>query len=275
MSRRLLFDLFFLTTSIAAFLLASLAVSDKYDFQNPDRKTGAVRIVAERNLLSTKSPSFSFVHISDTHSPNESLKNILLKISESKPEFIIHTGDIVNTNNSTAFKSYLDTVNSLSGISVYHTPGNRDTKTEASPDNYLSNFGLPRYFIDVNQDWRFVFVNSDSLEIKTDDLSWLKKVLQEGKQQNRRFLLFTHCPPYNIIFRMIQYHCLKQENSDELAKALKGYDVAGFFCGHIHMPGAFNWNGVPVYYTYFLSGYNQVHIDGRSITVKQMPFQQN
>jgi 3',5'-cyclic AMP phosphodiesterase CpdA len=232
-----------------------------------------LRILNERVEVKAPGDKFTFVQMTDLHQQGEPLLNILKEAQKNHPLFMTNTGDMIKVGKANLWLDYIgDLQKALNkDLPFFHTPGNHDTKRNYFPRDlefYKNYFGRPYYYVDVNN-WRLIFLDSDSTELPSEQIKWLKGVLEDSKKNSKRLILFTHCPPFVDGFvRKYKYHTLKQGSTEELAQTIKGYDVAAIFAGHIHNTFNYKWNNIPVYVTCYCNDYYLVTVDKDSLKVE-------
>lgn len=156
----------------------------------------------------------SFVQISDTHigfnkpanpDPAATLKVALEKIAAmpSKPDFIIHTGDITHLSKPKEFDDF-DQIIGTAKFDVHYTPGEHDVIDEKQGQAFLDRYGK----LSKGRGWRsfdhggvhFVcLVNVHDLKaggmgnLGAEQLAWLADDLK-GKSASTPILVFAHIP---------------------------------------------------------------------------------
>ena len=122
----------------------------------------------------TSGSSVSFAQISDIHIQNEAQTFIddLREIAETKPAFIVATGDLTNTAEASQFDLYRKATESA-GVPVINVIGNHDCKDFIStPENYENYLG-PTYY---SFDWGPChFIVIQQLFNRPRQMDWLRK----------------------------------------------------------------------------------------------------
>ena len=72
-------------------------------------------------------------------------------------------------------------------------------------------------------------------------------MLEEARQEERRAILLTHCPPRSTADGIL--HALDDASTIALKTAVSGHDVAPIFAAHIHRTLLYGWNSIPSYVT--------------------------
>jgi len=133
------------------------------------------------------------------------------------------------------------------GIPYFHLPGSHSINFRLNgiyPVFFEHYFGSTYYFIDV-QNWRFIFLDTSKTYLPLTQRRWLRYRLKECKQEGKRAVIFTHCPP--MAAEQGIAHSLTQGSTDALARIVSDYDVAAIFAAHIHKTFNYVWNEIPVH----------------------------
>lgn len=163
-------------------------------------------------------------------------------MSEFKPEFIVHLGDIIEGTNEEDFVGLMgldlveDELEKLE-IPVYWVIGNHDLRS-VTKEQFKKKFKLDSldYYYD-DGDYRFIFLDAnyhdDGREsmlgsssnngfLPQETLDWLEPLLQTDKET----FIFTHHPLEDETIKPIL-------NADELRFLLEKYNSKAIFSGHI------------------------------------------
>lgn len=226
-------------------------------------------------------------HISDTHfikdkpSTVENARRIIDAINSfaTKPEFVVVTGDLVNTPNYEDYELCFSELNRLV-MPYYVVGGNHDKASmlkealgKCYPKHPTSEVdGYLQYCVDIG-DLKVVavdFYGDKQDEHRTDKyrLDWLKNKLQETPE-NKKVLLIMHKYPLKSNLKYFE----KDENAwmEEFVEIVSSYKnkVKLVACGHLHNSLMGTISGVPVVST--LSPYGLLNMDfqGRDNLVQE------
>ncbi len=159
------------------------------------------------------------------------------------------TWDTYWYNNGYLFNNYVEDMNQVKNLAIFHTIGNHDHelgKPGAYPVGdfetvikYKANLGPTYYSINIG-DVHYVIlddifctndgsgVSSYKKLIDTDQISWLKKDLS-NVDKNKTILCTMHCP----LHKKDGEEAI--ENYDVLIDCFKGFPKVHFFTGHTHV----------------------------------------
>lgn len=194
---------------------------------------------------------FTFVQISDpqfgfkenhTYAEAERLLAAAVdKINSISPDFVIVTGDMVDSSCSTnqlqAYRQVLSKINP--DIPVWHIPGNHDIgkDVETGTDRYISEYGYDRFafkhkgigFIGINS----VLVKENSPR-ETEQYRWLCRQLKKLKECDRIFV-FSHYP---IILKRYDekenYSNFPPAARERYLSLFSSFKVSAVIAGHLH-----------------------------------------
>jgi len=185
------------------------------------------------------------------------LNKFLQFANTHNPDFIIHTGDIVNEiDKPTDLSNYKSFVNEI-GHKINHVPGNHDVgidsdKLSAEGLNfYRQNFGDDFYNFQWN-DFELFFLNSskfinyDNKDFYNEQIDYIKQTLQ-GFSSSKRILIFMHHPPYidkrdilssheELIYsKDLSYWIFEEHINNEFFNLFKDHQLEYIFTGHLHI----------------------------------------
>ena len=204
----------------------------------------------------------SFLHISDLHIfcglmdtqhennfPNVHLLtaiNIANQL-EPKPKFIIFSGDLTDTGDLASYE-YLKSVVSVSKVPIILALGNHDNRSNFKKVFYGNESDDPYFHVSEYEEFKIIVLDTNkpskvSGTICEDQFGFLRDVLKESK--NHKVLLVLHHPP-SVDEDDLPWTTLDKESSLELYSCLKGHDISGIFCGHIHLNKFIHWNNIPI-----------------------------
>jgi len=231
-----------------------------------------------------------FVHISDTHiGPTRDYRlyglatlpcaeRIIDAINSlpTKPDFVIHTGDVVETPDPDSYKLAAEVFSRLS-IPMYFVTGNHDTSTGIR--QFLS-FG-PKEDVGLDEDllsytfdsggFRFVTLDSRGPNeidphglLPASQLRFIQSVVQSDGPP---LIIFIHFPPLKLDSVWFDRDMLML-NGEDLHKVLipAGKRVRGVFFGHVHRGIQIVADGLP--YTSVASAFRQFTAWPGDTTVK-------
>lgn len=207
---------------------------------------------------------FTFAVISDSHlepepsgkgaapRSNERNRYVVQELNRLTPQFVIHTGDMVNPRLGGA--DYSPAAEAVKNIyadlkcELFLTPGNVDIGDKPEPwetrfsvcqewvETYRKHFGKQYYAFD-HKDIHFIVADScilnSGLPCETEQREWLEKDLADNA--GKRIFLFTHYPPYLLDPDEDSHY----DNIDEPARSwllglIESHDVEALFTGHVH-----------------------------------------
>lgn len=197
---------------------------------------------------------FQFVVYGDTRTRHEVHRGVINAILKStNPDFVMHTGDLVEDGWNTAmWPIFFDVERELlRKAAFFPTLGNH----ERDARNYFDYMDASRYY---SFDWgsaHFTVINSDignagSIQIQKDafwqeQTRWLEADLRDAQKADFRFL-FAHHPPMTAVKR-------RQGNNQHmiaLEPMFEKYKLSAGFFGHDHNYQHYLKNGIH----YFITG---------------------
>lgn len=176
----------------------------------------------EYRLGAPEKREFSFAVMGDSQGHNDILEEALNMTTGC--DFVIHCGDLTPSGGPYEFAAVEDTLNA-SGVPVFTTPGNHDTKNYG-PEGYISRFGPENYYFDYGG-VRFAFVDSSDENITPAQISWLGKTFSGADRK----VIVTHVPCYDPFGNN---HTLDPASCERLQKFALENGVKAVFTGHIH-----------------------------------------
>lgn len=204
----------------------------------------------------------------------ESLQAFIDQALTEKPEGIILTGDLTLNGEKLSAEKMQELFAPLkkAGISLYCIPGNHDIfdgwarsfkdkdqekTSQISPADFKKFFpdGYDEaastapddlsYALSISPGYRFLMLDSNHYpmsessaqpatggSIRDSTLNWLEEQLQIAKDQHQKPIVFLHHNLFKHNDSVNQGYVL--DNSTEVKKLLKNYDVSAVFSGHIH-----------------------------------------
>ena len=187
----------------------------------------------------------------------ENLNKFIQFSNKHNPDFIIHTGDIINEiDKPSDLSNYKSLVNKVEH-KINHVPGNHDVGIDS--DNlsveglnfYSKNFGKDFYNLQWN-DFQLFFLNSskfinyENKEFYKDQIDFIKQTLK-GFSSSQRVLIFMHHPPYinpkdilpsheELIYsKDLSYWIFEESINKEFFELFKDHKLEYIFTGHLHI----------------------------------------
>jgi len=230
-----------------------------------EEKEISIEIPLEKSAVRDEK-AFSFVQISDVHinGPDDItiLKNSLDEIveSESKPAFIIATGDLVNKGDyEHQLKTYQQGVLE-SKIPVFSVAGNHDRCEGDDRAIAFNKYFGPDYYSFNHGAFHFLIL-SNTIDNPYEE-EWIKEDL-EKLAKGKKVLVFQHYPPY-----------------EKASEKFANWGIDAVFSGHWHSSKITNykniyclnlptflWGGIDL----SPSGFRIVNVKGRHFTTEFRP----
>lgn len=185
---------------------------------------------------------FTFAVAGDSRGNEAVYMKVLDSVSASGVQFLIHTGDLVNTGSESLWKAFKQ---SMAGFTrpFYPVPGNHDARN-GNLDGYLAYSGAPaaHYSFDYGR-LHFAMADSHDGGVSSSELAWLRQDLEATSQ------------PFKIV--VLHHPAFDPDGTDHIM----AYGNAGFmslmvdegvryvFSGHIHAYAQAVRDGVVYTYT--------------------------
>lgn len=199
--------------------------------------------------------AYRFVVISDTHLVSANINPAIEKIIELKPEFVIHTGDMImaDTLKDTPHPEQWNQVKTeilnplqSAGISFFYpVKGNHDAGYDSIFPERLT------YSFLWNSDKFIILDSSGPSKMDNAQLSLVKSLLLSGQNSGNRFV-FSHLPLVNLCQEDKQ--CPASLNPN-LINVLKEGKATIFFNGHQHFFEKVKYNGINLVTSGYLAHY--------------------
>jgi 3',5'-cyclic AMP phosphodiesterase CpdA len=190
---------------------------------------------------------FSFVQISDSHigfdkaanpDVNGTLQIAIDRINslESRPPFVLHTGDLTHGANAAEFDTVTEMLKSARR-DVFYVPGEHDTATDDGKE-YLARFGAGTkgggwYSFDQHGAHFVGLSNVMALEglgkLGREQLAWLKDDLS-GRSNSTPIVIFAHIPLWSVYPQW----GWGTEDAAEALSYVKRFGSVTVLNGHIH-----------------------------------------
>lgn len=232
-----------------------------YAYRAFDKETCVSSKIASFKTANFKADSFKFVHISDSqvasaetdtqHSAvgtGDYFGRTLAGILESKPNFLLHTGDFVeNSKYETYWKSMLhDNAKYLMQTPLMVVAGNHDTTYLAGDNENFKHFNykIPTqastnrgYYYSFNYcNTKFIMVNTNNLvnqKLETEQYEWL---LNELKTNDKKWTIVAlHNPLFSVGEYGTNRPTITLALRSQLASVFSRYGVDLVLQGHDHV----------------------------------------
>lgn len=187
---------------------------------------------------------FTIAAIGDSQGRNEVLACLIEEINNSAADFVIHLGDMVPSGSKEEYQAFQETMAALE-CPWYTVPGNHDVKGQ-DREYYSSRFGPLNYYFDYGG-YRFIFLDTSSLDIDREQLSWFEDTLALTDIPS---FVFFHVPPFDPRGKD---HCFQDLSmAREFLEMVTAPEspVKVVFSGHVHMFSQMQKDGV----TFITSG---------------------
>jgi 3',5'-cyclic AMP phosphodiesterase CpdA len=142
-------------------------------------------------------PPFHFALIGDSWSGNKVYTQLLERILERKPHFLIHLGDMINIPHEKEWQAFFESSKKMD-IPFFPAAGNHDVGTTSlGEEMYRKQFSLPEgktYYAFQAGDILFAILDSEKGRgrILKEQWSWLEDLLSSSKKTFK--LVFLHRP---------------------------------------------------------------------------------
>ncbi len=200
-------------------------------------------------ISSTAWADFTFVQISDTHVAldqpawNGRFNQAIKEINEIKPDFVIHTGDLLNAWSKENAAEFLRLRKALAAP-LFAVPGNHDV---CDIEDWKKDFGYDHISFSKD-DTVFIGLNSNLFNKGTDaekeQLKWFKSEL--AKSAGKRIFIFEHSPLFvnKPDDANGAYFGIDNPARSAVLDLLKAYKVKAVITGHIHSVCNSSFNGI-------------------------------
>ncbi len=174
------------------------------------------------------------------HNLKECVKGI--KSLTTKPDVILHTGDVTHNGKIEEYKIVHDILEDLK-IPIFYTPGNKDNKKnlykifkqncnfDLKSNFYIYLIKLPNLNL-ISMDTHCE--DSNKGELSSERLAIFSSLLKKSK--NFPTAVFMHHPPFNVSkSSSVNVEFETEDLVFEFINILKAHKLLiGLFCGHIH-----------------------------------------
>lgn len=187
--------------------------------------------------------------LSDTVATLEAVIGMIGKIAP-KPAFIVVSGDLTNRGETESYRLLAQMMAAID-IPIVYALGNHDTR----PGFRQGMLGRSRnpdapYVHDLAIGGAHLIVLDTSVPGKVggalDDrqFAFLDEAL--GRHADMPKIVVMHHPPALDPDALLGWESIPYGQSEELARHLRGRNVAGILSGHIHLNRVAHWHGIPI-----------------------------
>jgi 3',5'-cyclic AMP phosphodiesterase CpdA len=196
--------------------------------------TAALPERAADEVEKRESKALRFVVYGDTRDGHSMHRTLVALIVQQKPDFVLHTGDLVHTGSEKSlWKIYDDITGKMrKKIPVYPARGNHDAGGTGYEDRVTAPFssGNRLYYAFDRGDCHFVSVDSLSPYVSgSPQYQWLENDLATAQKTAKHIFVYFHYPPYSI-----GSHGSHLGIRAALCPLLKKHGVQVVFNGHDH-----------------------------------------
>ena len=192
---------------------------------------------------SAANPALTFAVAGDSRDNPNVYRRVLEAVMDSGSEFLLHTGDMVNTGTEPAWQEFEQSMVGFS-LPFYPVPGNHDG-LDGQLDGYLTYSGAPAAHYSFDRgDVHFTLADSHNGGIGASELAWLREELSASTQPIKVVVL--HHPPFDPDGTD---HIMAYGN-DAFMTLMAEQEVDYVFAGHIHAYAREERDGV----TYIITG---------------------
>lgn len=171
-----------------------------------------------------------------------------VRAHHSDAQLLVITGDLTENGEPAEYKRVRELLADMA-MPVRLLVGNHDTRAgfrAAFPEHVDAASGFVQS-AEMFGDDLLVFLDTKSPtamgELCAQRLAWLEGTL--AAFEGRRVLIFSHHPP--TVGEVPHFAGMRFADPERLDAILAADGrVAGLYCGHLHLPLAANWRGVPV-----------------------------
>ncbi|SPQ00875.1 putative Metallophosphoesterase [Candidatus Sulfobium mesophilum] len=185
---------------------------------------------------------FSFVVIGDTRSGGNDYSELVKRVMQYKPDFMVNTGDMVSSPSRSRWNDFWEKSKPVA-VPYFLTVGNHDVNDKKSEELYKEEVDLPGnklYYSFTVDDALFIFLDSNipgqDRKIAGDQYKWLEKVLSSSYHKYK--FVFVHHPlfpekgtGYHYGGSLDRY----PQERDRLESLLEKSNVSIVFTGHEHL----------------------------------------
>ena len=191
---------------------------------------------------------YTFVVYGDTRSRHDVHAQVMAAVEKTNPDFIVHTGDLVNTGTDTQLWPIFFNIEKavLSKAAFYPSLGNHEKNDnqyfeflDAKEPYYSFNWGNAHFSI-LNSDIDSFAPGAEGRDrYWREQVNWLEQDLQKSQNADFRFVV-AHHPP----FTAVSYRQGDNPHITALVPMMEKYKVTAMFDGHDHNYQHFEKKGV-------------------------------
>jgi len=183
----------FISNGVKALLLSGMILLASFPSY-----AGSIREVSQsiKQVRSIELP-FHLAIIGDSRSGDKVYTQLLKRILERNPQFLIHLGDMINIPHEKEWQGFFE-ISGKMGIPFFPVAGNHDVGTTSLGEEiYRKQFSLPggkTYYAFRTGEFLFVILDSEKGRgrIIHEQLSWLEDILLSSKEKFK--FVFIHRP---------------------------------------------------------------------------------
>ena len=205
---------------------------------------------------------FTDLHVgdqaTDSHLYSDTTANInrfkaMVRDLNPQPAFVVATGDLTNLGDLDSNKKLKVLMDDL-GIPVLYALGNHDVTK--SRDGFYEGVlgrsdhnGAPYDHDELVAGVHVIVLDSSEPtkvggSLEPEQFTWLDQALNRHPQAPK-IVAFHHPPAFENNPKM-EWETLRWQDSVRLAEMIRGRNVQGILCGHLHSDRVTSWHGIPV-----------------------------
>ena len=170
----------------------------------------------------------SFAVVGDSQGRNEVWDRVIDAVNASRPQFVLHCGDMVASGTSQQYDDFVGRARKLR-MPWYAVLGNHDVKGDGKAV-YARLVRKDAYYSFVQKGYRFIGLDSSSGSLDATQIDWLRRELQAPEPK----FVFMHIPLFDPMPG--GDHCfLDTGQAAELHKMFSTSRVLAVFSGHVHV----------------------------------------
>lgn len=208
----------------------------------------------------------TFIHITDLHVGNPAVVDDhlfsdtsatlarvleLIGTMDNKPQFIVASGDLTNRGDADSYRQ-LKSIMAATDLPVVYAIGNHDTR----PGFYEGMFHRTSD-MEAPYDHQQVIAGIHVITLDTttpgeiggsltpEQFDWLARAL-DTHSELPKLIVAHHAPALSDTPPWDHWRTIEFDQSQQLAKLLKGRNILGILSGHIHHDRFSVWHGIPV-----------------------------
>lgn len=184
--------------------------------------------------------NFAFLtdlHVSPGSENEEALRKMVEDINRNDFDFVVVTGDLTNTGANAELQSVKAALDNLNKPLLI-IPGNHETNWSESAGLLFGKLWGNDRFLFRKNGFLLVGFNTGPFmkmgdgHVKQEDIQWLKRVLDEKKEE--KLIAFSHYPIADGL-----------DNWTDISDLLKKHNCLISFCGHGHKFSLLNFDNIP------------------------------